>query len=53
MNREPAATSGKGNSAVRSVAGIVEASEPGIIDKTRYPVRSGQHVFEVDESWRE
>lgn len=23
--------------------------EPGMIDKTRYLVRSGQHVFEVDE----
>lgn len=23
--------------------------EPGIIDKTRYLVRSGEHVFEVDE----
>jgi CYTH domain-containing protein len=23
--------------------------EPGIIDKTRYLVRSGKHVFEVDE----
>ena len=23
--------------------------EPGIIDKTRYLVRSGDHVFEVDE----
>ena len=23
--------------------------EPGIIDKTRYLVRSGRHIFEVDE----
>ena len=23
--------------------------EPGMIDKTRYLVRSGKHVFEVDE----
>ncbi len=23
--------------------------EPGVIDKTRYLVRSGRHVFEVDE----
>ena len=27
--------------------------EPGIIDKTRYLVRSGQHVFEVDEFYVE
>ena len=27
--------------------------EPGIIDKTRYLVRSGQHVFEVDEFYGE
>ena len=28
-------------------------SEPGIIDKTRYLVRSGKHVFEVDEFYGE
>ena len=28
-------------------------SEPGVIDKTRYLVRSGQHVFEVDEFYGE
>lgn len=27
--------------------------EPGIIDKTRYLVRSGRHVFEVDEFYGE
>lgn len=27
--------------------------EPGIIDKTRYLVRSGNHVFEVDEFYGE
>ena len=27
--------------------------EPGIIDKTRYLVRSGAHVFEVDEFYGE
>ncbi|MBQ8500922.1 MAG: CYTH domain-containing protein [Bacteroides sp.] len=27
--------------------------EPGIIDKTRYLVKSGQHVFEVDEFYGE
>ena len=27
--------------------------EPGVIDKTRYLVRSGQHVFEVDEFYGE
>ncbi len=28
---------------------LMKLCEPGIIDKTRYLVRSGQHVFEVDE----
>ena len=27
--------------------------EPGIIDKTRYLVRSGRHIFEVDEFYGE
>ena len=27
--------------------------EPGVIDKTRYLVRSGQHTFEVDEFYGE
>ena len=28
---------------------LMKLCEPGIIDKTRYLVRSGTHVFEVDE----
>lgn len=28
---------------------LMKLCEPGIIDKTRYLVRSGEHVFEVDE----
>jgi len=28
---------------------IMLLCEPGIIDKTRYLVRSGEHIFEVDE----
>ena len=32
---------------------ILKLCEPGIIDKTRYLVRSGQHVFEVDEFYGE
>lgn len=28
---------------------LMKLCEPGIIDKTRYLVRSGNHVFEVDE----
>ena len=34
-------------------AGIAETVRPGVIDKTRYLVRSGQHVFEVDEFYGE
>lgn len=32
---------------------LMKLCEPGIIDKTRYLVRSGQHVFEVDEFYGE
>ena len=28
---------------------LFQLCEPGIIDKTRYLVKSGQHIFEVDE----
>jgi CYTH domain-containing protein len=28
---------------------LMRICEPGIIDKTRYLVRSGEHIFEVDE----
>ena len=28
---------------------LMRICEPGIIDKTRYLVRSGRHIFEVDE----
>lgn len=28
---------------------LMSICEPGIIDKTRYLVRSGKHIFEVDE----
>ncbi len=28
---------------------LMQLCEPGIIDKTRYLVKSGKHVFEVDE----
>lgn len=32
---------------------LFELCEPGVIDKTRYLVRSGSHVFEVDEFYGE
>ena len=32
---------------------LMRLCEPGIIDKTRYLVRSGKHVFEVDEFYDE
>lgn len=32
---------------------LMKVCEPGIIDKTRYLVRSGAHVFEVDEFYGE
>lgn len=32
---------------------LMRLCEPGIIDKTRYLVRSGRHIFEVDEFYGE
>lgn len=32
---------------------LMKICEPGVIDKTRYLVRSGRHVFEVDEFYGE
>ena len=28
---------------------LMQLCEPGLIDKTRYLVKSGKHVFEIDE----
>lgn len=32
---------------------LMKLCEPGVIDKTRYLVRSGKHIFEVDEFYGE
>lgn len=32
---------------------LMKICEPGVIDKTRYLVRSGKHVFEIDEFYGE
>ena len=32
---------------------LMKLCEPGVIDKTRYLVRSGKHIFEVDEFFGE
>ena len=34
--------------AVNEADALLQLCEPGIIDKTRYEVKSGNHVFEVD-----
>ena len=34
---------------VEEVKDLLELCEPGVIDKTRYLVKSGTHTFEVDE----
>ena len=34
---------------VDEVQSLLEICEPGVIDKTRYLVKSGDHTFEVDE----
>lgn len=38
---------------VAEVKELLELCEPGVIDKTRYLVRAGAHVFEVDEFYGE
>jgi adenylate cyclase len=35
------------------VDALLQICEPGVIDKTRYLVKSGNHVFEVDEFYGE
>ncbi len=34
---------------VNEVEELLKICEPGVIDKTRYLVKNGEHVFEVDE----
>jgi adenylate cyclase len=39
--------------AVEEVRELLQICEPGVIDKTRYEVKTGKHVFEVDEFYGE
>jgi adenylate cyclase len=38
---------------VSEVEALLQICEPGVIDKTRYQVKSGIHTFEVDEFYGE
>lgn len=38
---------------VEDATDLLKISEPGVIDKTRYNVKSGEHTFEVDEFYGE
>jgi adenylate cyclase len=38
---------------VEEVDQLLKICEPGVIDKTRYEVKSGHHTFEVDEFYGE
>ncbi|MGB5462316.1 MAG: CYTH domain-containing protein [Aureibaculum sp.] len=38
---------------VQDAEDLLKISEPGVIDKTRFNVRSGGHTFEVDEFYGE
>jgi adenylate cyclase len=38
---------------VSEVEALLQICEPGVIDKTRYQVKSGLHTFEVDEFYGE
>jgi len=39
--------------AIEEVEELLKLCEPGIIDKTRFNVKSGKHTFEVDEFYEE
>jgi len=34
---------------IEDATDLIKISEPGVIDKTRYHIKSGSHTFEVDE----
>ncbi|MCB0459962.1 MAG: CYTH domain-containing protein [Flavobacteriaceae bacterium] len=38
---------------VDDASNLLKISEPGVIDKTRYEVKSGGHTFEIDEFYGE
>lgn len=38
---------------IEDATDLLKISEPGVIDKTRYNVKSGNHTFEVDEFYGE
>ena len=38
---------------VSEVQELLKICEPGVIDKTRYQIKSGHHIFEVDEFYGE
>ena len=38
---------------IEDATDLLKISEPGVIDKTRFNVKSGGHVFEVDEFYGE
>jgi adenylate cyclase len=38
---------------VQEATDLLKISEPGVIDKTRFNVKSGEHTFEVDEFYGE
>ena len=38
---------------IEDATDLLKISEPGVIDKTRFNVKSGKHTFEVDEFYGE
>ncbi len=38
---------------IEDAKGLLKISEPGVIDKTRFNIKSGGHTFEVDEFYGE
>lgn len=38
---------------IEDVTNLLKICEPGVIDKTRYQVKEGNHIFEIDEFYGE
>ncbi|MBT8318006.1 MAG: CYTH domain-containing protein [Lutibacter sp.] len=38
---------------IEDATDLLKISEPGVIDKTRFNIKSGKHIFEIDEFYGE
>ena len=49
MNQGPRVMNGKKEIPLGEAIELINICKPGVIDKTRYYIKSGNHTFEVDE----